>query len=272
MRFVTRRIRNIILAIVAVIGLVLLVRTQHQTLQDHAFTTGYLLITAVFFLAGYNLRKKIPFLPLGTSAFWLQLHIYVGFITVAIFALHAGLRIPNGVLESSLAALYLLVASSGIYGLYITRTIPRKLANLNEEIIYERIPAFRRQVAARSRTIALTADSVTSATVAQFYLERLDTFFERPRGWLYRLWPTSRMRRDLIDDIRDLQRYCSKEEQQVAWSLADMVRKKDDLDYHEAQQWKLKAWLFVHIGLTYSLLIVATLHGILAHAFHGGLR
>ena len=74
----------------------------------------------------------------------------------------------------------------------------------------------------------------------------------------------------MIDAIRDLQRYCSQEEQQTAWRLADLVRKKDDLDYHEAQQWKLKVWLFAHVGLTYSLLVIATVHGIMAHAFAGG--
>ena len=50
-----------------------------------------------------------------------------------------------------------------------------------------------------------------------------------------------------------------------------MVRKKDDLDYHTAMQGRLKMWLFVHIAMTWSLLIFSVVHGVLAHAYGGGL-
>ena len=48
------------------------------------------------------------------------------------------------------------------------------------------------------------------------------------------------------------------------------MRRKDDLDFHEARQRLLKTWLFVHIGLTYGLVVLALLHGLLALAFRGG--
>ena len=271
MKFVSRRLRNISLSLVAIGALGWWLRVQHEALETHAFTSGYILMGVVCFLAAYNLRKKLPSLPLGGAAAWAQCHIYVGFFSIFLFFMHVGLRLPDGWLESSLAALFMIVAGSGIYGLYITRTIPRQLAKLQEEVIYERIPAHRRQVQQQSRSLAFGEGAVGSVTISQFYVERLHAFFDRPRGWLYRLWPTSQVRRRLIDDIRDLQRYCSSDEQATAWRLADLVRKKDDLDYHEAQQWKLKTWLFAHVGLTYSLLIIASVHGVMAHAFHGGL-
>jgi hypothetical protein len=49
-----------------------------------------------------------------------------------------------------------------------------------------------------------------------------------------------------------------------------LLRRKDDLDFHEARQRLLKNWLFVHIGLTYGLVTLALLHGLLALAFRGG--
>jgi hypothetical protein len=48
------------------------------------------------------------------------------------------------------------------------------------------------------------------------------------------------------------------------------VRRKDDLDFHEARQRLLKVWFFIHIGLTYCLVVLALLHGLLALAFRGG--
>jgi hypothetical protein len=48
------------------------------------------------------------------------------------------------------------------------------------------------------------------------------------------------------------------------------MRKKDDLDFHAARQGLLKAWLFAHIGLTYSLVLLALLHAVVVHVYWGG--
>ena len=127
----------------AVAAVWLWTRAQERSLGPSAFSTGYLLLAAVLFLALYNVRKKLPFLPLGSSAAWLQWHLYVGIGSVGVFALHAGIRWPTGVLNSALAVVYLATVASGLLGLYLTRTIPRQLARVGEEVIYERIPALQ---------------------------------------------------------------------------------------------------------------------------------
>ena len=267
-----RMLLGLIAVVVMTVAAVAVWRRQTGALQPTAWTTGGVLMGVVVFLASFHWRKQLSWLPqLGTATLWMQIHIYVGFLSIVLFALHVGPRSSlgfSGPLEQMLAALYLIVASSGLMGLYLTRTIPKKLANLNREIIYERIPRHRRQVSDQSRQLSMSSE-LASTTLAEFYVSRLVTFFDRPRSWWYRLWPNSRWQRRLVKDIRDLQRYCSSDEQQVAWKLADLVREKEDLDYHYAQQWKLKAWLFFHVGLTYSLLIVGTVHGMIAMAFRG---
>src|SRR5689334_24083075 len=105
--FLRRRVRNIGLTAMAVGAVWLWTRTQERHLGSSAFTTGYLLLAAVLFLALYNVRKKFPFLPLGTSATWLQWHLYIGIGSMGIFALHAGIPWPSGILNSALAATYL---------------------------------------------------------------------------------------------------------------------------------------------------------------------
>ena len=47
------------------------------TLYRSQYLSGWVLFAAVVFLAAYNVLKKMPFLPLGSSATWLQLHILV---------------------------------------------------------------------------------------------------------------------------------------------------------------------------------------------------
>ena len=84
--FVRRRVRNIGVTLIVVALVWLWSRSLEKRLTTSSFTTGYLLIAAVLFLALYNVRKKLPFLPLGSSATWLQLHLYVGLASVGVSA------------------------------------------------------------------------------------------------------------------------------------------------------------------------------------------
>jgi hypothetical protein len=256
---------------VAVALVWLWVRARERELAPTSFATGYIMLAAVLFLAAYNVRKKLPLLPLGSSTAWLQWHLYVGIGSVGIFALHAGSRWPTGVLESSLAATYVCTVVSGLIGLYLTRTIPAQLARVGEEVLYERIPALHQQVRRQAGDVVL--DSVTASgatTLADFYVARLYDFFHRSRGARYFVRPTTARRRALMEEMQNVQRYLSVSETIASERLFALLRRKDDLDFHGARQGLLKTWLFVHIGLTYALLALAILHGCVALAFRGG--
>ena len=66
-----------------------------------------------------------------------------------------------------------------------------------------------------------------------------------------------------------LERYLDPVERRARDELVELVGLKDDLDYHYALQAVLKRWLFVHIPLTYAMLVLAGVHGFLAVAFSG---
>lgn len=271
--FVRRRLRNLQLLAVVLILITAWWRLEIVTLRAHAFTSGALLLAAVVFLALYNVRKKLTFLPLGRSKTWLQIHIYVGLGAVWLFLLHTSFRIPNGVFETVLAGLYLTVTVSGLYGLYLTRTIPSRLAALGEEVIWERIPGLRRQVAERVQELVLaTRDESSDHVIMDIYSRLLFRFFTGSRGWSYYLRPTSTLRRQLLAELEGLRRYLGEPQQKLVEELAMLAARKDDLDYHDALQGWLKCWLFAHIGGTYALLLFAAMHAVLAHAFHGGMR
>lgn len=250
-----------------------MLRRQDNALRHASFTSGYLLMGIVVFLAAYNWRKKLSVIPLGTSAFWLQLHIYAGFSAIVLFLAHVGLRIPNGVFETTLASVFAIVAASGLYGLYLSRTIPQKLSQVSSEVVYERVPVLRRELAQSATQLAFDSVSVTHATtVAEFYVAKLNGFFAQPRGIWYAAFPNSRRRRALMSELSHMERFFSEAEKKVSEKLFGLIRKKDDLDYQFALQSKLKVWLFLHIGLTYTLLVLAGFHTVLVHAFHGGMR
>lgn len=269
--FTRRRVRNVSVTVAVIAALALIVAWMDRSLLHSSFFTGYVLIGSMFLLAAFGMRKRLPMISgIGTAAFWMQMHIYVGLGSFAVFAMHVAFRVPDGTFESTLAVLYCIVFFSGLYGIWATRTIPKKLTQVGEEVIFERIPAFKRVLARRAQTIVMESCQNTPV-LANFYVNRLSSFFECQRSFAYMLIPNGRTRRHLISEIEELDRFLAQDDRRISRELAIMVRKKDDLDYHTAMQGRLKLWLFVHIAMTWSLLIFSVVHGILAHSFGGGL-
>lgn len=271
-RFAKRRFRSVVLTFSLLVMFSIFCWYQSQSLGRNTFVTGYVLIGSLFFLAAFNIRKKLSFLPqLGSASMWMQVHIYVGLSTFVIFAWHINWTIPQGGFEQLLAAVYLFVALSGVYGLYITRTIPKKLTQLPTEPIFESIPHLRNRIARQAKSL-IENNSLQNEVLRKLYNQKLSSFFGGTRGLAYAVAPSSRFARNLVAEIRKQDRYLSDDDRKLSKELAQLVRERDDLDYHLAMQGRLKSWLIIHIGFTYSLLIISVVHGIMAHAFAGGIR
>ena len=164
--------------------------------------------------------------------------------------------------------MFILLAGSGVVGIYLTRTIPKNLAGRGGEVIFERIPIFVRQL--REQAEALVVESVQfndSTIIADFYQSRLAGYMAAPR----KLIMVDRLRDQYQRELRALHRYLSDEEREVAEKLSNVLNIKDGADFHYGRQGLLKAWLFVHIPLTYAVLLFAATHVLLVHAFRGGL-
>lgn len=242
-------------------------------LLRQAVASGWCLLGAVLVLASYNLRKKLAFLPLGSSAGWLQLHIYLGLLSLLIFGVHISWRTPNGIFEILLAGAYLAVAISGLFGLFITRLFPRRLTNRGHEEIFERIP--RRFYVLQNQTEALVFDCLAatdSTAIPEMYAKRLRAFFGGPRNFWHHLISSDRPLNRLIHWVESQSAYVNDQERTVLGKLQQAIREKDHLDYHYAHQALLKYWLFFHIPMTYGLLLFAAFHVLLVYAYSGGLR
>ncbi len=272
-RLAARRTRNLTILIVAVFAFLGCSALATIALRDTARLSGWLLLTLIIFLAAYNLRKKLPFLPLGSSAAWLQFHIYTGFFTAVAFGIHIAWRIPRGPFEIVLAALYLTVFASGVVGLFLSRSLARRLTTRGDEVMFERIPVYRRQLQHEVETQVLAFLTASdSSAVAQFYADRLEPFFSRTRHFWQHLAQSNRPCVALLNEISSYDRYLNADEREAMQRLAKQVRKKDDLDYQFALQATLKYWLFGHVPLTYALLAFAVFHLLLVSAFSGGGR
>ncbi|MEM6331494.1 MAG: hypothetical protein AAF790_14780 [Planctomycetota bacterium] len=270
-RIAQRRWKNAARLLLGLAGLWCAVAWLDARLARTPHLTGYAMLAALLVLAAYNVRKKLAGLPLGSSAGWLQAHVYLGLGSAVLMLLHTSGRWPDGWLEGTLAAAYWATFASGVGGLYLTRTVPRQLARTSEEFVYERIPRLRREVMEQARAAVLEGAGVGGATtLADYYCDRIDPFLAEPRGLLYAVRPSSALRREVMRELADLKRFLSEAELAASETLFAMVRKKDDLDFHEARQGLLKRWVVVHIALTYLLLTTAAMHAWLAITMRGG--
>jgi len=240
-------------------------------LPKYAFLTGWALLAGMLVLTIYNVRKKLPFLPLGKSETWLQIHIYLGFFTTLLFLIHLSFRWPRGWFEMTLAWLFVLVTGSGVVGLVLTRVLPRRLTTRGGEIVFEKIPAARHALKVEAEQLALGAEA-KSPVIAEFYAKRLATFLSGPKYFWRHLAESRRPGAALLAELEDLRRFATDADRGKIESLTAIVRQKDGLDYHRALQLALRLWLFVHIPLTYGLLIFTALHVVLVFGFSGGAR
>jgi hypothetical protein len=76
----------------------------------------------------------------------------------------------------------------------------------------------------------------------------------------------------LLGDLAQTTRYFTAVEQKNAEQLAELIRERDALDNQRTGQLVLRGWLFVHIPLTYGLIVFSAVHVVLVYAFSGGAR
>lgn len=279
MTFRSRRLRNLSVFLILALLVPAWLWIYALKLRPAAFITGWILAAFVLFLTLYNARKKLAYFPLFKSSSWLQLHVYVGLLSIVLFTLHACFQfgrhwhLPRGPLNVSLALLYVLTAASGVLGLLVTRAFPSRITDRGEEVIFERIPIFLRRLRERAAELIVQAVSESDAsTLPDFYSRRLVWFFARPRHYWLHLVHSRRPLLVLGNELSSLGRYLNDQERAIAGEISLLIEKKDALDYAWALQGTLKGWLFVHIAMTYSLLAFLAVHIVVAYAFSGGVR
>ena len=243
-----------------------------QSLISHSVSTGFLLITFVFFLTFLNLRKRVSFLPVLRTSTWLQIHIYVGWFSVAMFLVHTGFRWPKGAMEITLAVIFWLVALSGVFGIFISRLFPKKMTDRGGHFSYDQIPQYKRALRRRAEELAVNSiEQFKKSTIADFYVERIEPYFLTSRSHIFNhVFGSTKHIDTIFTRMHGLRRYLNDEEEKVLTELEEIVRDMDNLEYQQSLQFVLRTWLFVHIPLSYSMVIFAVFHAVLALRFVSG--
>ncbi|MEY4688773.1 MAG: hypothetical protein RIR76_2796 [Verrucomicrobiota bacterium] len=244
-----------------------------QSYPHFTYLSGWGLFGLMLILTAYNGRKKLPFIPLLSSRLWLQVHLYLGLFTGVVFLLHLRWSWPSGWFEAALAFLFSTVTGSGIVGWWLSRALPPRLTTVGGEVPYDRIPEVVRALREDAERVALGAiPAARTTTLSDFYASRLAGFFAAPANFTAHLRGSRRPLNRMLAQIGEVRRFVNSEEGKSLDQLADLVRSKDAVDLQRSLQLVLKGWLFVHIPLTYSLLLASVAHIVVVYAFSGGAR
>lgn len=257
-------------SVVAAVILFALGQTFASMLWEPAYLTGHFLFWSMIVLTALNMRKKVSFLPLGKVRNWVKVHIYLGWFVVGAFLIHIDFKWPTGALETVLLLFFVLVAGSGMVGAFLSKSLPGRLTRRGEEVIFERIPVFIRELRdTADELIANSVEKTGSSSIADFYMTRVRNWMGQPRDGIEHLFELNGRAYQIDNEFENLSRYLNDSEKEILAEFKEMVLKKSDLDYHYALQSALKLWLFIHIPMTYALLVLALVHIVLVHAFTG---
>jgi len=271
MKFLNRRVRNfVILGVVASLVLAGLTVIDYA-LDIQQFYSGWLMIALMASLLMFYAKKRLTILPIGKNAAWAQWHYYTGLLLLIVFAKHIDFSIPGGTVELSLFILFMIVVGSGAGGAFINRVYAKRLASLEEEVIFERIAQHRQELRVEVESLLLeVVEKTKSDTLSNYYLKHLTSFFDRPRHVFSHLIGSGYATLGIQNGLERQMRYLNSHEVECALALKKLIRKKDLLDRHFALQGFLKYWGVLHLPVAILMSCLVILHIVLVYAFKGG--
>src|SRR5262252_694930 len=78
------------------------------------------------FVTLLSLRKKFPIWRIGRAQTWMRGHLWLGALSFPLILLHAGFLFGHG-LTSWLMWLFVFVYASGLFGVWVQHTLPKRL-------------------------------------------------------------------------------------------------------------------------------------------------
>jgi hypothetical protein len=241
-------------------------------------------------------RKKVPIWRVGRAQAWMRGHLWLGFLSFPLILLHSGFRFGNG-LTKGLMWLFVVVFVSGIVGAVLQHFMPRlETQRVPLETIYEQIGRVRSQLVAEAQILveeacAALAGSVSQATEQQraesasagtmggltvaSALEvdegagvELKEFFRREMrpyivegGSRGMALADRNLSQNMFQQLRLL---LPPNLHPSVGDLENICEEKRELDQQTRYHRILHAWLLVHIPASYALLLLGTVHAVMA--------
>ena len=262
-------------------GLFWLVWIYGNGLRDPRYLDGWVLAGGMGLQLSFHIAIKTASLSPKSAARWRRFHIFIGYLLIAAFISHSDFSLPDTGFEWALWTGFVLVTLSGIFGTYLAWSLRVRHA-IDERIGYDRIPTRRAELARDVHAAVARTDLVPAAIglprppydawIMDLYTTHLRDFFQGQRNFAAHLIGSQRPLKRLTDEIDDLSSYVDRQGQEKLAVIKGLVVEKDRLDFARVYLGLTKGWLFVHVPLTYSLMVLTVLHILVVYAFSSGDR
>jgi len=276
---IVSRLSQVIIALAFVFAFLWIVSIYKDGLRDPRYLDGWVLAAGMGLQLCFHVAVKSAKLSPKSIFRWRKIHIFVGYLLVAVFLSHTNFSLPDAGFEWALWLGFVLVSISGIFGAYLAWSL-RVKGGIDEGIGYDRIPIRVAELARDAHAISATPYSTAAAIalpsppydawIVDLYSNHLRGFFEGPHNFSSHLIGSRRQLKLLTDEIDSLSRYVDERGKEKLAAIRDMVIEKDRLDFARVHLGLTRAWLFVHVPVTYGLIVLSIFHVLVVYSFSSG--
>lgn len=260
-------------------GLLWLVWIYGNGLRDPRYFDGWVLAGGMVLQLYFHIAIKTARLSPKSAMRWRKIHIFIGYLLIAAFISHSDFSLPDTGFEWALWLGFVLVTVSGIFGTYLSWSLRAK-RGFDERINYNGIPTRCVELAREVHATVAESDPAAAAIalpappydawIMDLYTIHLRDFFRGHRNAWAHLIGSQRPLKQLTDEIDNLSRYVDQRSQEKLAVIKELVIEKDQLDFARVYLGLAKGWLFVHVPVTYSLVVLIVLHILVAYSFTSG--
>ena len=274
---ISRTVHGLLIAAISG-GLFWLVWIYANGLRDPRYLDGWVLAGAMVLQIFFHMAKTAGLSPKSAMR-WRKFHIFMGYLVIAAFISHSDFSLPDTGFEWALWTGFVLVTLSGILGTYLIWSLQAKRL-IDDSVSYDRIPTLRAELElAFLRAVAATDPTAAAidlpglphdAWITDLYTTHLGDFFQGQRNFTAHLIGSQRPLKRLTDAIDNLSLYVDQQSQEKLAFIKTLVVEKDRLDFARVSLGLTRAWLFVHVPVTYALIVLTVLHILVVYAFSSG--
>lgn len=248
-------------------------------LRDARYLDGWLLAIGMSFQVYFHIALKTAQLSPKAVVRWRTFHISLGYVLIAAFLSHANFTLPDTALEWALWTGFIFIALSGAFGTYLSWSLKAR-HGMSAGFNLDRIPIRREEIAqtihaAVTKTPSPSTDLPLPALpydvwILDLYANHLRDFLPAPRHFTAHLVGSRSPAQRLLNEIDTLSRFVDTPRQEKLAAIKDLVIEKDRLDFAHVYLLLTKGWLYVHVPVTYALIVLSVLHIVVVYAYASG--
>jgi hypothetical protein len=235
-----------------------------------------------------SLRKKFPVWRVGRAQTWMRGHLWLGLLSYPIILFHAGFS-WGGPLTRAMMWIFTFVIISGIAGAVLQHFMPRLITQrVPMETIYDQIDRVQAQLLTEADELIASIDEsatklglyVAAAKVGSaatlpatgttpeaainelrsVYTESIRPFLAERGAYRHPLYARKNAKGMFIR----LSKLTPEELKDVIEDLENVCEEKRDLDRQSRMHRGLHAWLFIHLPLSFALIVLGFIHAVWA--------